>query len=469
MYSTADRLTAAARPLAVATAVVLAAAACGPEAAGGEAGESGGDRGGGPPDGRPGTIPAVEVVQSRSGNLPRRERFTGTVRAGNQVTIFPQVPGPIVDVRSENGDRVEEGDTLVLIRSETSRSQLRQARANLEAARAEVESAEATLQELETQYERAQALADEDLISEQELESRRAEVAAARADYKRLQAQVEAARATVEEREEALSQSVVQAPIDGVVGQRNAYVGQRVDGQSPLYTIGRLEDMRVEVSVPQDMLAELRTGQPVEIQSESLPDTVVSAEISRISPFLEEGSFSGEIEIDVENHSGLFMPGMFVTVDVLYGQTADVTLVPKSALYDHPVNGERGVYVVSSGMDDIQLASNDSIGELSGPVDVRFVQTPSPEEGRQVMGVRSVEPGQWVVVVGQHLLAERPDQQAIRSRIRPISWNRIVDLQRLQREDLVRQFMEKQQDMARSLRDSLAADTASNPAGRSSI
>lgn len=453
-------------PLPIALAgVALALTACGQP---GPSGEDGGAERADDRAGKRGSVPAVEVVQARSGNLPRRERFSGTVRAGGQVTLYPQVSGPVVEVRAQNGDRVEEGDTLVRIRSETSRSQLRQARANLEAARAEVESAAATLRELETQHERAQALAEEDLISEQELESRRAEVAAARAEYRRLEARVEAARATVEEREEALYQSVLEAPIDGVVGQRNAYVGQRVDGQTPLFTIGRLEDMRVELSVPQDMLSELRPGQPVEIRSENLPDTLVQAEISRISPFLEEGSFSGEVEIEVDNHQGLFMPGMFVTVDVLYGQTSTVTLVPKSALYDHPVTGDRGIYVVTSGGGGIQLASSDSIGELTGPVDVRFVRTPSPEDGRQLVGVRNVEAGRWVVVVGQHLLAERPDQQAIRSRIRPVSWDRIVDLQQLQREDLVRQFMEKQQRMSRRRADSLRRDTVPGTASRSS-
>jgi len=455
-------------PAILTAALTLALAGCGS----GGSSDSGADgrqgaRGASPETGA--TLPAVEVVRSRTGRLPRRERFTGTVRAGNQVTIYPEVTGPVVEVRAENGDRVEEGDTLVLIRSETSRSQLRQARANLAATRAELESAEATMQELESRYERAKALAEEAVISQQDLEASRADAAAARAEYRRLEAQVEAARATIEERAEAVSQSVVRAPVEGVVGRRNAYVGQRVDGQTYLYTIGRLEDMRVEVSVPQELLSELRTGQEVEIQSGSLADTVVRAEISRISPFLEEGTFSGEVEIDVQNHRGLFMPGMFVTVDVLYGETSGVTLVPKSALYDHPVTGARGVYVVTSGHDDIHLASSDSVGRLSGPVDVRFVETPSPKDGRQVVGVEDVTAGEWVVVVGQHLLADRPDQRAIRSRIRPVSWDWLLDLQRLQREDLVRQFMAKQQEMARRLRDSLESDSATGPADRSSI
>lgn len=436
----------------------------------------GGEQEDGASDGPPGaegqgemTTPSVEAVRAREGRLPLRERLTGTVKAAGQVVISPQLSGPVVEVMAENGDRVEAGQPLVRIRSETGRSQLQQARANLENTRAQADRARAELRQLEAQFERTRVLAEDSLVSQETLETQRSQVEAARANYQQMQAQVEEARATVEEREEALDQTVVRAPIDGQVGQRNVEVGMRVDPQTALYTIGRLEDMQVEVPVPQELLADLEVGQPVEIRTGGPQDSVIEAEISRISPFLQQGSFTGQVQIDVSNHAGLLLPGMFVTVDVLHGQTAATTIVPKSALYDHPGRGERGVYLVDPGAADVQLVEADTTGDLSAPVEASWRPAELEAEGRQLVGLRNVEPDAWVVVVGQHLLADRAAGGPVETRIRPVGWERMVDLQRLQRHDLVRDFLERQQRMARRWRDSLRRDTASGPSTESSL
>lgn len=437
----------------------LAGSACGPS----------GDGADGPQARAEGetSVPAVEVVQAREGSVPLRERLTGTVRAGGQVAIYPQVSGPVVDVMAENGDRVREGDPLVRIRSETSRSQLEQARANLEVARSQARQAEADLEELESQFSRTQALARDSLVSVETLETQRAQVEAARASYNQAQAQVEAARATVEEREEAVGQTVVRAPIEGRVGQRNVEVGMRVDGQTALFTIGRLENMRVRVAIPQEMVSRLQPGQPVEIRTESSSDSLLEGEISRVSPFLEEGSFSARAEIDVANEDGALLPGMFVTVDVFYGETSTSTLVPKSALYDHPDTGQRGVYVVSSADAEIKTASTDGPGKIVGPVEMEFRPAEVHAESRQMVGLRNVDPGSWVVVVGHHLLSDQTREGVIEARIRARNWEQIVGLQRLQRQDLLRQFLERQQQLARRSPDSVL-NAITPPAGGSS-
>jgi hypothetical protein len=69
-------------------------------------------------------------------------------------------------------------------------------------------------------------------------------------------------------------------------------------------------------------------------------------------------------------------------------------------------------------------------------------------EGRQLVGVTGVGSGDWVVAVGQNLLRARGDQPAT-ARIRAVTWQRIVELQGLQQQDLLLQFMEKQQRLAR--------------------
>src|SRR5690625_7073786 len=92
----------------------------------------------------------------------------------------------------------------------------------------------------------------------------------------------------------------------------------------------------------------MTTGQTVEITSEILPDTVLPAQITRISPFLGQGNFSTEAEIELQSSEDLLLPGMFVTVDVFYGESEEATLVPLSAIYTKPQSGEVGIYVATS-------------------------------------------------------------------------------------------------------------------------
>jgi len=404
-------------------------------------------------------VPAVEAVEARRGGLPLRARLTGTVRAAGEVAIFPQTSGPVAEVLAQNGDSVKKGDPLVRIQAAGTRPQLAQAHSSLQVSQAELKQAQARLQELESQLARMLVLGDKGLLPADTVDTQRAQVDAARADVARAKAQVSVAQATIAERSELQQQSVVRAPITGRIGQRNVEVGMRVDPQTPLFIIGRLENMRVEVPVTQNVLTHIRDGQRVELRvgAQAAP---IAASVSRISPFLEEGSYSAEVEIDVPNHAGALVPGMFVTVDIYYGESEQATLVPVSALYEHPGTGTRGVFVTSKPPGAIPAADPGEDGgsaALVPPMEVPFRPVEVRAEGEQTVGISGVEPGEWVVVVGQHLLSSQGDANAPRARVRPIAWDRILELQGLQRQDLLEQFMEKQQRLGAEAKVSPAA------------
>jgi RND family efflux transporter MFP subunit len=390
------------------------------------------------------------VVQVREGALPLTERLTGTVRAAGEVGIFPEVSAPVAEVYVNNGDDVRQGDPLVRLRPTGAQSQLRQAQSGLNSALADVAQARATLREAETQWTRLQMLAEHGLISRVDLDTQRTRAETARAALARAEAQVALAEATVAERTEVRDQTTVRAPISGRIGQRNAEVGMRVDPQTPLFVIGRLQNMRVEVPVTQEILAGIRVGQPVEIRPGGTSGAPIAARVSRISPFLQQASLSAEVEIDVPNDGGRLVPGMFVTVDVAYGESEAAAIVPVSAVHTHPVTGERGVYVSSVAPATVSASTTDEEGGgLSpDPVILAFRPVEIVAEGVQTTGVDGVEPGEWVVVVGQHLLSAQTGGSAPQARIRGIEWDRIIELQQLQRQDVLRQFMDRQQQLA---------------------
>jgi hypothetical protein len=115
----------------------------------------------------------------------------------------------------------------------------------------------------------------------------------------------------------------------------------------------------------------------------------------------------------------------------------------------HPVTGERGVYVSSVEPAAVNASTTDDEGGGLSPEPVRFAfrAVDLVAEGAQTTGIDGVEPGEWVVVVGQHLLSAQTGDSAPQARIRVIEWDRILDLQTLQREDVLRQFMDRQQQL----------------------
>lgn len=430
----------------------------------------------GPDDARRAT-PAVEVLAARSGGLPLEEELSGVVKARNQVAIRPEINATVEAVMVRSGERVERDQPLVRLDDQALQEQLRQSQAALRLAQASAAEARARVAEVDAQVSRTRALHAEELVSDMELETQDAQLEAARARADQAEAQVEEAQATVQERRAEMAKTVVRAPVAGRIGRRNVEVGMLVDPGTTLFLVGDFDELIVEVPLTEDMLGHVDEGTPVRIESSALGDEALTAAISRISPFLEQGSFSTTAEIDVANSGDRLRPGMFVTVDVLYGQSEHATLVPASTLWEDPDTGDLGIYVmVGDPSLPPEVRSGEAISSEAYPFELRPIEVLA--EGEALTGVRGVEPGEWVVSVGQQLLYDashgllgtrgrggrrgrsgdrpraRPTPEpgaALVARVRGADWEQVLKLQRLQREDLLESFLAKQRAVARTL------------------
>jgi RND family efflux transporter MFP subunit len=124
----------------------------------------------------------------------------------------------------------------------------------------------------------------------------------------------------VEERLVQLRNATIRAPISGTVGQRNAEVGQLASASTRLFVIGELSAMRIELMLSDRMLNYIDVGVPVVVTSTSWETKALSSSISRISPFLDTNTMRTQAFVEMDNPQNLLRPGMFVTVDILYGQ-----------------------------------------------------------------------------------------------------------------------------------------------------
>ncbi len=394
-----------------------------------------------------------------------------------------------------SGDAVTEGQPLVRLDDQALADQVHQAEANLRLAEGQAGEARARVAEVKAQVTRTRALAAQNLVPAMQLDTQEAQLDAAQAQAEQAAARVDQARATLSERRSRRAKTVVTSPVAGRVGQRNAEVGMLATPSTILFLVGDFDEIRVEVPLTETMLGHVREGTPVEIRSRSLgPEPgqdSIQARLSRISPFLEEGSFSTTGEIDVDNRDGRLRPGMFVEVSVLYGTSRQATLVPASAVWEDPETGDRGLYVSEEfGRENPGQVRLYPAAHAAGPLSERaYAFRLQPVEvlaqGRGVVGVRGVEPGVWVASVGQHLLHQQSEDReaeaetasegpapkaaagasaedstaptaataptAPTAHVRPTTWESVLGIERLQREDLLQEFLDKQRIVAHAL------------------
>ncbi len=133
----------------------------------------------------------------------------------------------------------------------------------------------------------------------------------------------------------------------------------------------------------------------------------------------------------------------------MYGESEEAPLLPNSAVYRHPRNGGEGVFIayLEEALGNPELASDYPLGPppfkaLPAPVTARFMPIEVVARGRQSSAVRGVQPGEWVVTLGHHLLASSDEQQVM---VHPTPWAHILDLQALDNRDLLDIIRAKQQ------------------------
>ena len=242
--------------------------------------------------------------------------------------------------------------------------------------------------------------------------------------------------AEIEARGEPSEHIQINAPIGGVVIQKNAEEGMYVKTGTPIYRIADLSKVWVKIDAYESDLPWLRYGQQVTFTTESLPGETIIGRISFIDPVLTLKTRTVKLRVNVSNDDGKLKPGMFVRAVVesglaAGGRTLDSNLAGKWVSPMHPeiVRDEPGPCPVC-GMElvkaeDLGFVSADSALDLAplvipataalrtGRRAVVYVQNPddpSRYEGREVvLGPRAgdfflvqsgVEEGELVVTNG---------------------------------------------------------------------
>jgi membrane fusion protein (multidrug efflux system) len=265
-------------------------------------------------------VDAVPVEVAVASHRGVAASYTGTAalepRAESQVVA--KTSGVALAVLVEEGQPVRAGQPLV--------------RLDPDRARLAVAQSEAVMRKLENNYQRANRLVGQQMVSAADVDQLRYDVENARAQYR---------LATLE-----LSYTTVTAPISGVIASRSIKTGNFVQINTPIFRIVDNSRLEATLNVPERELATLRAGQPVTLLADALPGKSFTGQVDRISPVVDSGSGTFRVVSTFDGGAQSLQPGMFGRIRIDYDQRADALVVPRLALLD---DGDPAVFRVRAG------------------------------------------------------------------------------------------------------------------------
>ncbi|MGP1395433.1 MAG: efflux RND transporter periplasmic adaptor subunit [Inquilinaceae bacterium] len=267
--------------------------------------------------------------------------------------IAAQVEGSVETIHAIVGDQLAKGDLIVSMDAARLEADLalrqaeyREAEGSVAVANVGIDLARQTLSRLERL--RQSSAFSQAAFDDAQQEVRRAQSQAAVAEAQRLRAEVAAQRAAID-----LEDATVTAPFAGVIGTRDANVGEYLRIGDPIVTLINDHDLEIEAMVPADRIAGLTPGTVVDATFDGTD--LFAAAVRAVVPMEDGLSRTRPVRLTPEFDSadGLLAGNQSVTVLVPVGAASDVVTVHKDAVLNGP-GGGRIVYVVEDGAANVR-------------------------------------------------------------------------------------------------------------------
>ena len=257
-------------------------------------------------------IPA-DLVSFEYGEAIHKTHFSGTIRAVNQSSLQAQVTATATQVNATIGQRVNQGQVLVVLNNQDNAARLAQANANLSATQAQANQAKLMMQ-------RKKRLLDQGFISKVEYEQ-------SMVDYQAQQENVRAQHANVDIAAKANQDGVVKSPITGIITQRQVEPGQTVAAGQTLFEIVDPDRLELQAQLPVEQQTALTVGNKIEYRIQGQP-TQFTATLSRVAAIADPTSRQIEFFAQPQQAIPSLSIGAFIEGDIISGQAIAGQLIP---------------------------------------------------------------------------------------------------------------------------------------------
>jgi membrane fusion protein (multidrug efflux system) len=240
--------------------------------------------------------------------------------------VVARVGGYVDSIMFEENEHVKEGQLLVKIDPRdyqvkleqafaaqkganatvgVSQSQIYTNTANSATAKANVETAQVKLLQAKRDYDRYANLVKDGSVTQQQFEQAQVTRDAAQASYQAAQDQYRAAleqvkgtqnqlnvtntgvsakQADVDFAKLQLTYTSIVSPASGIVSKKNIQKGQLVQAGQTLFSVVNDNSLYITANFKETQLANLRSGEKVDVEVDGLPDTKIEGEVYNFSP-----------------------------------------------------------------------------------------------------------------------------------------------------------------------------------------
>lgn len=285
----------------------------------------------------------------------------GTARSRESIIVSARVSDTISRINFESGQHVEAGDILIQLNDAEQVAGLSEART--------------TLREMQRDMTRANDLVARGVAPQQRQDEARAALERAQARVASIEAQ--------------LADQVVRAPFAGVVGLREISLGQLIRPGDPITTLDDISAIRLDFTVPERFLANIRSGMVIEATTNAYPDHVFLGTIAQVDSRVDPISRAVTVRAEIDNTDGRILPGQLMVVEVRR-DVRNSPAVPGSAITRYL--DDSFVYVVET-RDGVSTAQR------------RDVQL-GLRSGNLVEVTAGLTPGEVVIAEGVHRVRE---------------------------------------------------------------
>lgn len=318
-----------------------------------------GSAGAGP--GQPSALP-VKVVKLQRETLTSQLQVTGSILANESVSIRPEVSGLVTRIAFKEGQYVKKGTPLLYLDDDELQAQYQRL--------------QYTQKLYETQENRQKQLLEREAISQEEYDIALNQFNTTVSDIKLVEAQ--------------LAKRIIRAPFDGILGLREVSEGSVIGTADIITNIVNIDPIKIDFSIPERYSNQVEVGAPIYFTNES-SEKEFEGTVYAFEPQIDAATRTMKLRAQSPNKDNLFLPGMYVRIRFILGETEDALMVPAESVIPE-LQGYK-VYVV-----DAENKAQERVVEIGTRTDTQVQIVSGLEEGDLVLATGVLQARQGMPV-----------------------------------------------------------------------